>query len=46
MLMGIDEKYKEIEIRVKKTEPIFDLSWRRTGRSVQCFSLYGVWVCF
>ena len=48
MLMGIDEKRKEIEIerRVKKTELVSDLSWRRTGRSIQCFSLYGVWVCF
>ena len=48
MLMGIDEKHKEIEIerRVKKTKPIFDLSRHRTGRSVQCFSLYAVWVCF
>ena len=29
MLMGIDEKHKEIEIerRVKKTEPVSDLSW-------------------
>ena len=48
MLMGIDEKHKEIEIerRVKKTELVSDLSRRRTGRFVQCFSLYGVWVCF
>ena len=48
MLMGINEKYKEIEIerRVKKTEPVSDLSQRQTGKSVQCFSLYGVWVCF
>ena len=39
MLMGIDEKHKEIEIerRVKKTELFSDLSQRRTGRSVQCF---------
>ena len=30
MLMGIDEKHKEIEIerRVKKTELVSDLSWR------------------
>ena len=36
MLMGINEKHKEIEIerRVKKTEPVSDLSWHRTRRSV------------
>ena len=46
--MGIDEKHKEIEIerRVKKTKLVFDLSRHRIGRFVQCFSLYGVWVCF
>ena len=46
--MGINEKHKEIEIerRVKKTEPVSDLSWHRTRRSMQCFSLYGVLVCF
>ena len=48
MLMGIDEKHKEIEIerRVKKTKLVSDLSRCQTGRSVQCVSLYRVWVCF
>ena len=46
MGLGIDEKPEEIEIerKVKKTEPVSDLSQRRTGRSMLCFSLYGVWV--
>ena len=46
--MGINEKHKEIETerRVKNTELVSDLSRRQTGRSVQCVSLYRVWVCF
>ena len=36
MLMGINEKHKEIEIerRVKKTEPVSDLSRHRTRRLI------------
>ena len=48
MGLGIDENHKDIEKerRVKKTKLVFDLSRRWMGRSVLCFSLYGVWVCF
>ena len=48
MGLGIDENHKDIEKerRVKKTKLVSDLSRRRMGRSVLCFSLYGVWVCF